>query len=116
MVSVLAELVSPVQRSGCHGPWKPLRGNLWDMSASLARFHQLASAVVAFSLQVTAVQAVFKLSQDTPDERWQRVQDGPAADPASVQMARDMVHWRYRRSSGTSFVRSRRVAGDPHRR
>jgi hypothetical protein len=62
------------------------------MSASLARFHQLVSAVVAFSLQVTAVQAVFKLGQDTPDELWQRVQDGLAADPAPVQMARDMVH------------------------
>jgi len=68
-----------------------LRGNRWDMSASLARFHQLAGGVVAFSLQVTAVQAVFKLSQDTPDELWQRVYDGLAADPASVQVARDMA-------------------------
>ena len=61
------------------------------MSASLARFHQLTGAVVAFSLQVTAVQAVFKLSQDTPDELWQRVHDSLAANPASVQMAREMA-------------------------
>jgi transcriptional regulator len=44
-----------------------LRETPWDMTASLERFHHLASGVVAFSLRITAVQAVFKLSQDTPD-------------------------------------------------
>jgi predicted FMN-binding regulatory protein PaiB len=68
-----------------------LRGNPWDLSASLARFHQIASGVVAFSLRVTAVQAVFKLSQDIPDELWQRVHHGLAADLASVQVAHDMA-------------------------
>jgi transcriptional regulator len=68
-----------------------LRGNPWDMSASLARFGHIAGGVVAFSLRVTAVQAVFKLSQDTPDGPWQRVHDGLAADPGSAQVARDMA-------------------------
>ena len=68
-----------------------LREDSWDMSASLARFHHIAGGVVAFSLRVTAVRAVFKLSQDTPDELWQRVHDGLGADPASVQVARDMA-------------------------
>ena len=71
-----------------------LRGNPWDMTASLARFHHIARGVVAFSLRVTAVQAVFKLSQDTPDGLWQRVHDGLAADPASAQVARDMARTR----------------------
>jgi transcriptional regulator len=71
-----------------------LRGDPWDMSASLARFHHIAGGIVAFSLRITAVQAVFKLSQDTPDELWQRVHDGLAADPASVQVARDMAQFR----------------------
>ena len=35
-----------------------------------------------------------KLSQDNPDELWQRVHDGLAADPASVQVARDMAEAR----------------------
>jgi predicted FMN-binding regulatory protein PaiB len=47
--------------------------------------------VVAFSLRVTAVRAVFKLSQDMPDELWRRVRDGLAADPVSVQVAHDMA-------------------------
>ena len=68
-----------------------LREDSWDMSASLARFHHIAGGVVAFSLRVTAVRAVFKLSQDTPDELWQRVHDGLGADPVSVQVARDMA-------------------------
>jgi predicted FMN-binding regulatory protein PaiB len=68
-----------------------LREDPWDMSASLARFHHIAGGVVAFSLRVTAVQAVFKLSQDTPDRLWQRVHDGLGADPVSVQVARDMA-------------------------
>lgn len=68
-----------------------LREDPWDMSASLARFHHIAGGVVAFSLRVTAVRAVFKLSQDTPDRLWQRVHDGLGADPASVQVARDMA-------------------------
>jgi transcriptional regulator len=68
-----------------------LRDNPWDMSASLARFHQIAGGVVAFSLRVTAIQAVFKLSQDTPDGLWQRVHDRLGADPVSAQVARDMA-------------------------
>jgi transcriptional regulator len=68
-----------------------LRGNPWDMSASLARFHQIAGGVVAFWLRVTAVRAVFKLSQDMPDGLWQRVHDGLGADPVSAQVARDMA-------------------------
>ena len=60
------------------------RGNRWDMSASQERFQQIAGGVVAFSLRITAVQAMFKLSQDQPDELWRRVHDGLAADPASV--------------------------------
>jgi len=46
---------------------------------------------VAFSLRITAVQAVFKHDQDLPDGLWQRVHDGLAADPASAQVARDMT-------------------------
>jgi predicted FMN-binding regulatory protein PaiB len=61
------------------------------MSASLERFHHIAGGVVAFSLHITAVQAVFKLSQDQPDKLWQRVHHGLAADPVSVQVARDMA-------------------------
>jgi transcriptional regulator len=68
-----------------------LRGTRWDMSASLERFHHLAGGIVAFSLRVATVQAVFKLSQDLPDELWQRVHDGLAADPASAQVAHDMA-------------------------
>jgi predicted FMN-binding regulatory protein PaiB len=68
-----------------------LRGSPWDMSASLARFGHIADGVVAFSLRVTAVRAVFKLSQDMPDGPWQRVRDGLAADPVSAQVARDMA-------------------------
>jgi predicted FMN-binding regulatory protein PaiB len=68
-----------------------LRGTRWDMSASLERFHHLAGAIVAFSLRVATVQAVFKHGQDLPDELWQRVHDGLAADPASAQVARDMT-------------------------
>src|SRR5262249_36126552 len=71
-----------------------LRGTPWDMSASLERFHHLAGGVVAFSLRITAVQAVFKLSQDTPDEPWQRVHHGLPADPVSAQVARDMAQFR----------------------
>jgi transcriptional regulator len=68
-----------------------LRETPWDMSASLARFHQIAGGVVAFSLRITAVQAVFKLSQEAPDGLWQRVHDRLSADPASAQVARDMA-------------------------
>jgi len=68
-----------------------LRGSPWDMSASLARFGHIADGVVAFSLRVTAVRAVFKLSQDMPDGPWQRVRDGLDADPVSAQVARDMA-------------------------
>jgi predicted FMN-binding regulatory protein PaiB len=71
-----------------------LRECPWDMSASLERFHHIAGGVVAFSLRVTAVQAVFKLSQDTPDELWQRVHDGLAADLVSVPVAYDMAQFR----------------------
>jgi predicted FMN-binding regulatory protein PaiB len=71
-----------------------LRGHPWDMTASLPRFHQIAGSVVAFSLLVTAVQAVFKLSQDTPDRLWQPVHAGLAADPVSAQVARDMAEAR----------------------
>jgi transcriptional regulator len=71
-----------------------LRETPWDMSASLGRFHHIADGVVAFSLRITAVQAVFKLSQDTPDELWQRVHHGLAADPVSAQVAHDMAHFR----------------------
>jgi len=66
-------------------------GTRWDMRASLDRFHHIAGGVVAFSLRITAVQAVFKLSQDLPDELWQRVHDGLAAGPASAQCAYDMA-------------------------
>jgi len=66
-------------------------GTGWDMRASLDRFQHLAAGVVAFWLRITAVQAVFKLSQDLPDELWQRVHNGLAADPASAQCARDMA-------------------------
>jgi predicted FMN-binding regulatory protein PaiB len=68
-----------------------LHGSRWDMSPSLQRFHHLAGGIVAFSLRVAAVQAVFKHGQDLPDELWQRVHDGLAADPASAQVARDMT-------------------------
>jgi len=68
-----------------------LCGTRWDMRASLERFQHLAGGVVAFSLRITAVQAVFKLSQDLPEELWQRVHDGLAADPASAQCAYDMA-------------------------
>jgi len=68
-----------------------LHGDRWDMSASLERFHHLAGGIVAFSLRVAAVQAVFKHGQDLPDELWQRVHDGLAADPASAQVAHDMT-------------------------
>jgi transcriptional regulator len=68
-----------------------LRGNPWDMSASLARFQQIAGGVVAFSLRITAVQSVFKLSQDLPDGLWRRVHNGLGADPVSAQVARDMA-------------------------
>ena len=81
-MQVLTETVQAVEA---------LRGNPWDMSASLERFHHIAGEVVAFSLRVTAVQAVFKLSQDTPDELWQRVHDRLGADSASAQVARDMA-------------------------
>jgi predicted FMN-binding regulatory protein PaiB len=68
-----------------------LRGVPWDMSASLEQFHHIARGVVPFSLQITAVRPVFKLSQDKPGELWQRVHDGLAADPAAAQAARDMA-------------------------
>jgi len=68
-----------------------LHGDRWDMSASLERFHHVAGGIVAFSLRVAAVQAVFKHGQDLPDELWQRVHDGLAADPASAQVAHDMT-------------------------
>jgi predicted FMN-binding regulatory protein PaiB len=71
-----------------------LRETPWDMSASLARFHHIAGDIVAFSLRITAVQAVFKLSQDTPDQLWQRVHHGLAAYPISAQVARDMAQYR----------------------
>jgi|SRR5215472_10954764 len=77
-----------------------LRGTRWDtaalggMSASLERFHHIAGDIVAFSLQVATVQAVFKLSQDLPDQLWKRVHDGLAADPKSAQVARDMAQFR----------------------
>jgi transcriptional regulator len=76
-----------------------LRETPWDMSASLERFHQIAGGVVAFSLRITAVQAVFKLSQEAPDGLWQRVHDGLAADPGSAQVARDMAAARPRQTA-----------------
>ena len=81
-MQVLTETVQAVEA---------LRGDPWDMSASLERFHHVAGGVVAFSLRVAEVQAVFKLSQDKRDELWQRVHDGLAADPASAQVAHDMT-------------------------
>ena len=71
-----------------------LHETAWDMSASLERFHHIVGGVVAFSLRITAVQAVFKLSQDTADKLWQRVHRGLAADPKSAQVARDMAQFR----------------------
>ena len=68
-----------------------LRGKPWDMTASLPRFQQIAGDVVAFSLRITAVQAAFKLSQDTPDALWQRVHHQLGTDPATAQVARDMA-------------------------
>jgi transcriptional regulator len=76
-----------------------LRETPWDMSASLERFHQIAGGVVAFSLRITAVQAVFKLSQEAPDGLWQRVHDGLAADSGSAQVARDMAAARPRQTA-----------------
>ena len=81
-MQVLTETVQAVEA---------LRGTRWDMSVSLELFHHLARGIVAFSLRVATVQAVFKLSQDLPDELWQRVHDGFAADPASAQVAHDMT-------------------------
>ena len=71
-----------------------LRETPWDMSTSLERFRHIAGGIVAFSLRITAVQAMFKLSQDTPDEPWQRVYHGLAANPTSAQVARDMAQFR----------------------
>jgi transcriptional regulator len=44
-----------------------LREQAWDTRTSLQRFHQIAGGVVAFTLQVVTIQAMFKLSQEKPD-------------------------------------------------
>jgi transcriptional regulator len=68
----------------------------WDMTTSMDRFHEIVGGVVAFSLRVTAIQSMFKLSQDKTDPLWQRVHDGLAADPASACVAHDMAAVRAR--------------------
>src|SRR5262249_51096723 len=74
-----------------------LHGDRWDMSASLERFHHVAGGIVAFSLRVAAVQAVFKHGQDLPDELSQPGHDRLAPRPASAQGAPGMRRARPRR-------------------
>lgn len=68
-----------------------LREHPWDMGSSLQRFHQIAGGVVAFTLQVVTIQSMFKLSQEKPDEVWQRVHDRLDAEPLTAPVARDMA-------------------------
>jgi transcriptional regulator len=81
-----------------------LREHPWDMSTSLQRFHQIAGGVVAFTLRVVTIQSMFKLSQEKPDEVWQRVHDRLDAEPVTAPVARDMAALRpgrRRRLAGT---------------
>lgn len=47
----------------------------WDMTASLDVFRAIIGGVKAFAIDITAEQAVFKLSQDKPAEIRERVRD-----------------------------------------
>lgn len=68
-------------------------GTAWDMTASVGHFTRIMSGVVAFTLHVTAVQGVLKLSQDKPDVLWERVHAGLSGngDTGSAQVAADMA-------------------------
>lgn len=47
----------------------------WDMTNSLDTFRRIIDGVVAFTIEITSEQAVFKLSQDMPAEIKHRVRD-----------------------------------------
>jgi transcriptional regulator len=47
----------------------------WDMTDSLDVFRAIIGGVVAFGIEITGEQAVFKLSQDMPGEIRGRVRD-----------------------------------------
>lgn len=48
-------------------------GTGWDMTASLPYFEEIIGGVGAFRFTVTAAEAMFKLSQEQPDDRRARV-------------------------------------------
>lgn len=64
-----------------------LRGQPWDMTASRARFEELAPHVMAFRLRVTSATSMFKLSQDMPADIRGRVrQDLVGSCPHLVEL------------------------------
>lgn len=62
----------------------------FDVTDSLAYYRRILPGVAAFRVQVESVQAVFKLSQDKPDELYERVHGefaGAAPDVAALMAA-----------------------------
>lgn len=59
----------------------------WDMEASLGYFRRILPGIVAFSIEVESVQAMFKFSQDKPEPLRARVREAFATDPAGRPVA-----------------------------
>lgn len=70
------------------------REHEWDMTDSLDVFRKIIGGVVAFSIEITGEQAVFKLSQDMPAEVRGRVRDefaGEGGEPVKGCPHRDLA-------------------------
>lgn len=67
------------------------RDRPFDVTDSLAYYRRILPGVTAFRVRVESVQAVFKLSQDKPDELYERVRDafvaGRAPEVATLMTA-----------------------------
>lgn len=70
-------------------------GTGWDMTDSLGYFERIAPAVGAFRFDVEQAEAMFKLSQEKPDETRDLVADAFAHGPAETghQVARMMERY-----------------------